>query len=898
MSSLGSNDPFEIRLVAVRWAAKDQIRSVQTAAHPLQVERKADGADANGFTVDVPAYPQLAGGTPAQFGVWSRHDERPSLQTDGGSVELFPVKDMATGRTWWIEKGAWRRLNSDEGDPGYHDAPTCRHVGTVLMTVGSSTCRLDIASSSFLDTELKSILQDFRDQCWQLIVDSSSPAHVAHDQRSSVASSEFIQRAQRVVAAVRQVLEMPHGELREVLERQSRRRVRPVRQTFRELAVRGAPRHVTGRGHTRDLDVPENRYVAALVWRLLQVVHAQIRTGTARHRRIEQRVSEIDTQVHQMAEGVAVVHPDRLETFARVQEKQAEGWQKQIRAMLPLPEGRARAEGTESGTISLTVSTLLSKDTESLRLFANDVEGVEKQKDTTFDLFAFTCAETVLEGGLSLLDEGSRYEVDALFDLETKNSKRQRLGAYWTIYGVDDVRLIESKELREAKRLRKEAARMRQKGGGRQRVRLQRSWEQREQERERQSLITRRSFFSEQMAAWEQRVGALEDLKADLHQVHRRLEAAGVKSRPDTSYPGTMVFVQNPHYRAAHAAFEKIKASSGSDDRLFDRLHSLEDLGIIDLPMVYERWCLLELIRVFRQDYGYDIYQSTDDGIERYPEWATDLISTVTVGREKPFSILLQNKHSHRRIVKLTYQPHLENGKRPDFQLQIGGWEREDISLKTVRVILDAKCKSYGREAERRDIDALGEDMRKLVIEKDYEERERKEPNHVFILHPDEAAVAQPYTHQEWALASHYGGSPAFGWQQEFPMHRIGAVRVHPRSSDHLKRLVYQLLTYPVEKIQSTNKGEYRPQQKVFCPECGGTAFDVQKHRTKGGGQKYYYTCRDVMCEHFFVINYCQGCSYRLWKHGSHWTFHDTHPVSPYNVKCPSCGSYAIDDDE
>ncbi len=67
-----------------------------------------------------------------------------------------------------------------------------------------------------------------------------------------------------------------------------------------------------------------------------------------------------------------------------------------------------------------------------------------------------------------------------------------------------------------------------------------------------------------------------------------------------------MIYVQEPRYRGALAAFRRAMAAAdlNLDLEQLDELMQLDALGILDLPMVYERWCLVRLVRVLIDDFG------------------------------------------------------------------------------------------------------------------------------------------------------------------------------------------------------------------------------------------------------------------------------------------------------
>lgn len=79
---------------------------------------------------------------------------------------------------------------------------------------------------------------------------------------------------------------------------------------------------------------------------------------------------------------------------------------------------------------------------------------------------------------------------------------------------------------------------------------------------------------------------------------------------------------------------------------------------------------------------------------------------------------------------------------------------------------------------------------------------------------------------------------------------------------------------------------------KKFCIICGSTNLKEEIKSTQAGFTKYWYTCNK--CHHFFVENHCGSCHEKIYKNGSFWTYHDTSPISPYNIKCPHCGEFAV----
>ena len=121
-----------------------------------------------------------------------------------------------------------------------------------------------------------------------------------------------------------------------------------------------------------------------------------------------------------------------------------------------------------------------------------------------------------------------------------------------------------------------------------------------------------------------------------------------------------MTFVQNPDYQFIHSGYKKIRElTSLTDDDLLLSLEKIEEIGLINMPLLYERWCLLQLIKVLVQNYG---YTPTDD-------WKKELINIIET--KQNYQSLIFENDSLKRKIKLSYEPMLENGKTPDFVMDV-----------------------------------------------------------------------------------------------------------------------------------------------------------------------------------------------------------------------------------
>jgi len=876
---------FELRIIRVDWSSQKEVASIEAADHPI-VPKPAP--QEGHFTAEVPTYPTIDGFRHGQVAVSTSNGERPHFGKEDHRMGLEKIVDPTRGSEWWIEKGDWvEKAPPSRAAPGYHDAPSCRHAGTVLLHAAGQKCQIQFAPPGFDQDTFSKLLRDFQDDCWQLLLSNESYTTIPQQNTSAVPGDEFMVLMRRIVRAAEQILNNPHRELREVQTLKRPEQAHPVPRTFMELASKGWPKKVASRGHRSNFNTPENRYVASIIDRMLRAVHFLRRSGQARRDRLERRVRRMSDKVEHMEDGTTQVNPSRLEAFAAREEDHLRKWYKRAQRIFPAgPSPLKLKQKSKAEEIQLTFRV---KDTDDgYNSITANVVGVQYE-----DPKSASKPETVylqLRCGFSDLDF---FSVGPTYKIELIGNVQQHDGfQVWKVYRVEEAMVVNGPKLREAAYLRSMADEIRAKDAQDQSVKLSHRWERQEQQRERSSLQQRISFYEEVSEQWKSRLEALSRLKDDLIHIKHQLEERQIQASLDARYPGTMVFVQRPAYREVHSAFTELEGRSGFGRDLFDQLISLDDLNILDLPTVYERWCLLQIVRVLEMEYGFKPVLETNGGLKPHPAWRQELVDTVCSTGQNAYVLLFRSERL-RRQAKLMYQVQLPNRRRPDFLLEVSrispSGSIDSDANRVVRAVLDAKFKQFGSSSYF----TLGRELDQLINRKDYAQKGDGRSNPVFVLHPDWNSISEPSTYQEWADSSYYGGDDMFDWQEGFSNHQHGGVLLRPEQPDDIKRLIYMLMVYPIECSNETDKGKPEPTQAFFCPVCGGVNL-LKENKTAGKeGLKYYLTCQNSHCGHFFVLNYCISCNNRLWKHGSYWTFHDTHAVSPYNVKCPSCGAYA-----
>ena len=888
----------EVRLVSVSWKGPDELRAVRAAHFPLLLKPAGDGE-----WVGTAATYSDVGGAPAQLAVLGDGLEAPpAIVVDGVERPLTPVTGK-DGRTWWVQVGEW-------DDRGYYLDPTVNSGGRVTYQVGGARVEIDVVPSAFAPEEFEAMIDDFRDGLWGMVLDGTRASSVERYHGAGGGGDEFERAVADLADAAGRAVRNPHAELRETTVWSRPGRARPSPETFQAMARRGAPRTVPSRGHAPTHDTPENRSLLAMVRLIEQAVRASQRASIAKARDLDKRAERLRTRLSMNREGEKWLPEARMKRDLADLRARAAEW----RAAM----GRVTAGGfppsPESQPINRTV-----RIARSFRKANGAVhEPYFAARDYTHG--DYCKVTTVLEGrkgkrgvDLELWFSADRSDVERAFpervegwtfplrgSVTKAKDKRPHRTKDTHYLRVVEMELVErgpfDAEIEALKGALTEV--VTGPGGARGTWRALGSGEAEEQARSTAASEKAMARYEGGAERWRRRADGLAKLGDRLRQARRRLNNdLGVKDRAETDAVafGSMVYVHNPHYRAALGAYRRARRQLDVTEGVVDGLFALDDVGVLDLPAVYERWGLLQLVKVLTEDFRF----GTEDA-------GAVLDALTSVRGRRTVRVDLRSEACRRRVA-LAYQPWIETSKgnrQPDYALTLyslaGGEGRT--------MVLDAKFKPFApldRAAGLGEGDLAGE-IEGLLYEKDYWQGGT---NRVFVLHPGPAGVTEAESERYTAL----GGEPVSGrpdsrrdWDQERHElegrlnHDVGAVMVRPGFRDDLRRLVHMHLMEGVRDTDALALGLRRSHLPPICPSCGGVLYGLPRleYKFKKDGTKDYpvravYACGSVACGHESVRTYCasQRCLRHLWKLGS-WNYHATRPMDPYDVKCPNCTTY------
>ena len=755
--------------------------------------------------------------------------------------------------------------------------------------------RLWIAAPGFTETEFETLLDEFRNGLWQLILDPRSPATATDCRPEGGLSEEFLEAVRNHIRHANRALDQPHRELRERQEQQLLARVRPTTKTFQELAFRGSPRHITGRGHAPTFNTLENRQLLAMTSRLFRSLQALYKAAQGAADDFKKRADDAKGRADylKLIEGRTKVDPEQLQREIAEQQERLSN----IRVAKSRIINDQQPEFTDiRSTFEIKVISDVEQDRDGgvgFWAILISVEGKPRSKPENIR-FIFNQERGTL---VLVLVKNETYAVQATLK-QLADAVRYSDGVRWKKRQIVKLfQLTSSLELKIANIitfLKREQAALKNNDFWRKLNKKEKA----EQYRDWEAEMLQQLRFLEGQNRWNKKSKELEPLIMQAAQLIDRAKVLGISQSLRLTFSGSMTYVQNPNYRGTLAAYRRAMDAANLDTTKLDQLFRLDEVGILDLPMVYERWCLLKIIRVLREQFKLIPEPNFRDNLlERLAsEWRSK--ATLAIRFE---GLQIQ------RDVLLEYQPKFrlqgQPDRIPDFVLTV----KSTVNSKSLhdvkyypKMVLDAKCKRFAPIFSVEDGATLSDELQELIAKRGYDEGAR---NRVFVIHPGWNTEST----KDWKRFCHYGGSHFTAvpqtrpkWDQGNPGHRHGAVLLRPGATDHLARLITMHLYLSLDDTLGAYASEDRPPRfPRVCPACGGFEMSespLSEVRRSQYGNSNAAWCKD--CQQMIVWNFSGGCGTRLWKLGGYWTFHDTDPLNPYNIKCPHCGDYMVTDSD
>lgn len=855
--------PFVIKFIETKWHDKQTLVSISESEYSLKLEHTGN----NSFSAHTTIYPKVDELRFAQLAIKTKYvDQSPPYiaMPNGDRKQLESITDPASNAVWWVEPAHW------DAKQRVWRSEARRTAGQIAFVIGSSTLKLDIDISEQTKSDLSRYLSDFKADLWELILDENS--HItgaAKNSQVAAVNQEALSLVASIVSNAQTILKKPKVELKEVQALKPAKEVRPVPRTFMEICTKGSRKHLTSRASEPSYNIPENQYVLYVVSSTLSIVKQLVRVAESK----KSRFSSVIEKLNERLDGLKDYRTINRDLVVKDLERLKKRFDTEvINAELASQLGEINANKYFSPNHAAKGYLRLEKTTGSENEWWAKIKSSQHDDWQQFELNGYTIFSSG-ENYASLFKPYSDYDMVAIMP---PPSRRGTASILYPEYISKLTILADSRSLLRDKekfsKLREQGIALNENGW---KTKLTPE-ELSEQEKERETIRKRLSYF----ASEHEKVGMVYQVLAPkikhFQQVEKEWRQCKVKSK--STFPNSMTFVQNPAYQAVHSGFKKLKEQIGlADEDILLSLEKIEAIGLVNMPLLYERWCLLQIIKVLTHAFR---YQPEDN-------WKRKLIANIQ-GNEEQISIQFFNP-SVSRTITLQYEPFLANGKCPDFVLDVEAITKSGYQV-SKRLVVDAKYYSAAYLKQRGGIGGVIHELYKV---KDYSEGQE---NNVFVLHPVLDAVEKVVSPQEWAKDSYLGELSMFDWEaahHERQATSYGAVCANPMKSqrylDEIQRMLGMFLQYGIEDNTPSRAESDDTQAINFCVSCGSEKVSDVTNSMRSNHQKRWYRCNE--CTQFTVYNHCGTCNTRLIKNGEYWTYLSLMPMSSINIKCPNCES-------
>ena len=866
---------FEIKYIEVQWYDEETITKVTESLNSLSLEYNYQTKT---FECETTIYPNTEG-LRGQLGVRFLDGKQvnPYIELPSGDAQqLSPIKDIDSGKTWWVVKDSWDEQNKFWRHTGINTA------GTLKLVLQEQWCHVLIGSVDFTRDQLETYLSSFKDDLWELMLDDSSAIQTDKPNGGIGVNETVIECINHFVFHAEKVLETPKVELREIQTLKPRKAVKPVNRTFMELVSKTNQRFLTSRATTPSYNVSESRYVLFALERSYRIIKKITILSGNKSKRYTDMVFKLKDQYNSFSDTITIDRDLVVKDLKVLRERSnLEYWQNLL--LEKLRNNAVPLDGKHN------------QNEFYIRTQGYTTEQHSKEKNGFF-IEIFNDGQWGKEAGKTTMLSFQRH-FPKLVDCLVPNSEYKIIGAVHRhetpkaiIFSFLTLSLIEVRtnqglqnarnKFEEEKQL---AIHLSENGWKRQLGKNELD----EQEKEKIALMNRVNFYSENQKRAEYVFKKVAPKQKQILKIIKALRKLDIKS--SSYFPNSMTFVQNPHYQGVHNGYRVLREETNlSDEEILVHLEEIDSIGLVNMPLLYERWCLLQIIKVLKESFRFVLQD----------DWKYQLINAVKTNKIN-IEVKLANADS-KRFITLTYEKTLDSGKRPDFVLDLE-WYAEDTSNEQPnkkRFVLDAK---FYNKATFEKFGGLIGVADQLYNKKNYRE---STDNPVFILHPCKTALPERVTSQEWGKYSFLGELPIGG--SEPVKHQYGGVFLNPIDrhlyTDELQRLLGLFLQYKLEDSNTMDNGrnDDRTVSKPFCVRCGSSNlfkiektagyYDRQNNWVTRTSRSVWMQCDD--CKQFISFNHCRSTGTRLIKNGVYWTYQSARAIEPFNIKCPHCGEW------
>jgi len=858
---------FEVLLISIDWESPNRVRTILPSKKFLEASK----INGNKYEYDIVLY-NKEDDLYFQFAVKTKHT--PFLKTNDGNWNqnnrLFNIQDDL-----WIIKGDWRM-----GQRGisFHHCPSINTIGKIEIGISENLqqiqqfVNIDI-NSNIDDFDFAQLKNDFEGELWNLI--TSNKSNVSLDKIEIRYCDKIFRYAENqsiieFIKAFDHIAKNPKRELSHTKEFRRIEKVIPIAETYRKLSTAGTTSLLPSKAVLENHDIYENRFVCFMLHSIHLIVSKNIKYTSLKVERLKNEIETLTQKITILQDPDPKVNPEKISDEILAQEEFLNEWKTKWENRKTRFVNNHNNTADSFNELVFQISGVRYYDGKPTfwgnKLNGNDLgwsalefqtdpdELFEDGKETTVKFFAAYKRQAITVGG----NQRNKFSVLAI-----------RQGSFEYLSSFQD-NIIQKQRANYAKL---------QINNWRQFSILTTS-DTNKFIQERNNQVQTLSKKIEKINFQIKNIGEFNEEQSELQPLlEQRLKTTFFKKIKWKNFQGfkpSMTFIQNIIYRNALRYYKEILKSEGIDIAVFDLYENVTSFGLREIPQVYELWCLVTQIKVLEESFHF----------EHEPKDLTALLKAIDPKKQtiaEHSKINFKNSLAGRRVT-LHYQKSIVENKRPDFILEI------TCNRRTINLVLDSKFKNYNYK-------------KSIVYETvDMTNKYGSNKNYVFILHPCKDGT---FEHRNIKYTNHGGERIFYGEGEEqqikFPFHEYGYIELKPNFTDTLKKLFAMSFEYLLEPSRIAEDKNPKPENEMFCINCGNDKFAIQEGSYRSGGKFYKYSCiaEDInqakICGHEVNISYCWNCKTKLFKHGSYWDYHLESTWSIFDIRCPNCGMTVAD---
>jgi hypothetical protein len=849
---------FELRYIHPVWDNNSRVISIEKSDRCIEVDKNDSEYYANTL-----AYIRILNNEMAYVGIklLDKTDVIPFVELASGEhLNLEPVSTPNDG-VWWIIASAWK------ADKNRYDTDAFNRIGIINIYIGEAKLVLTNEASNFSYEDLQKILDDFKSELWQLLIDKDSitSTSVTHNSNFCVSLNEDCLLIEKFLNGLDKLLKIPDKKLIEITEKVPKNKVKATKDTFIALVKNPLNKLLPSRGFTVSHDTVSNRYLHFCLNRVIYLMNIYLKI-TDRHKYYLQHVyaqAEID-KINYYKKGIFSLNKDVLDN--QIDELQAKI--KKLESQLC-----DSVIGVPGSILKIKINKIWGNTGGKKRFCAVDGLNIRPR-------YTYTYLDLPDNWFLSLKENDfSDFEFTICANYTYKFYKKNTIGLMISLCDISSV-TINSNTLNLLKKIKNPEIHLN-------------SEEKNFIENEIRKADENFKSLQEESNKYLIKQNEIKSFLVKAKKISDRFNKMdiGVQDR----FPQSIHFVADTRYRNLYSIYKEITTRRGGiNDNIIYQMEQIEKIGVIKINEIYEYWCLISIIKVLVAKLKFSIKDNN---------WIQKLIDIIlSKGKNQRIAFNFEHEYEHKPIaIRLCYQYPLQSNKRPDFILHLKSEKKDDEKY----LVMDAKFRGNISNEQ------IEKDIKNLFDTKNYSGG-GKHP--VFILHSSKTAMNNnrkkliSFSPLSWGRFCSYGGEKDLN-------HMKGHILLIPLSTslDNLQRLIGCFLQQNsylrIQKIPNDNylqqnlrdtaeQSQIIDHRNVICISCGSHNIRKKLKLTRAGREKYILTCND--CGLRSINTSCYNCSRKkLYKNGLWWTYHITVALQVSNIVCPSCGAYLfnIDDD-